>query len=1124
MSEPIFHMDGATEGTTQWRADNMQLVNWGGFHGHHQVDLSAGATLISGASGTGKSTLLDAYLALMMPSDVPFNGASNDAVTGRARGMEQRNIVSYLRGKTDSTREEGTQELRDSVLRGGSGSTWGAVSMTFCSDTGRRFTAMRAYYLPRGASIFAEVTMKMATLDGAYRLDRLDEVARSRFDKRDMKVAIHGIDVHNSYAEFAQTLHTRLGIGAGGDGSKALALLARIQGGQRVRTVDALYKEMVLETPATYAAADLALLHFADLESAYETMAKEAEKAKVLAELTGYQDDLAAARRTGRFLDSIGSAKGADTPFALWRIETEQGILNEAANSNRADFERDTLAAKTAASRVSDLESRLAALQEERRNNGGDELAGLKDRIASLEGEVRAATTKRDGFKARTQSLPGDIDTAESFVVAQSAACTFLDSYESNVGRLNIKRMEVRDKQWPLENSRKELLKEQESLKGRDGLVPRNLHEARVEMARATGLTTEDLPFVAELLDVHPSEERWRTAAEVVLSSIAKVVLVDIHHLKDLSREINPLKLDPRIRFEGVSTGNQTEAACDPRMMSGKLIFKDSPFRDWVLKRVQTESLDALCVETVEELATGGGIGRVVPSGQARKGAQGAHGGTHAPRILGFSNMARLDSIVEELASLEREILVITGELKGIDTQLRGLTNDRDAHRFILDTEWSEIDVVGLTSRLFEAKNQHAAILATNDKLNAIDQLEREINGDLELHRNAKYSAMNSCKGLESAHGTLLTRGVALAHEIERLAATGRTITVTDEQYAYLEAALDAVSTAVSLNTFDEAVARVRIKLHENTAAAQEKEQSMLKMMKYLFEKYQAAWPDPNLGTGEESADAYREILDTITKTGLHDRKKEWVRRLSEWSGQDLVPLNGAYEQSIEDIQDRLIPINVILSKLPFGAGLERLEIRLRRLTREDVAAFRKELKRFSSGATVELDDAQMERRFQELRKFMGRFRKQDSNGSATNRDILLDVRRHVDVSAVRLDADGKELSTYSQLGGKSGGETQELIAFIVGAALRYQLGDESRTRPRFAPVFLDEGFVKSDGEFAGRAVSAWKGLGFQLIIGAPLDKVTALEPYMGQLVSITKNQSGHSYVKTLKSTTGSAA
>ena len=38
----------------------------------------------------------------------------------------------------------------------------------------------------------------------------------------------------------------------------------------------------------------------------------------------------------------------------------------------------------------------------------------------------------------------------------------------------------------------------------------------------------------------------------------------------------------------------------------------------------------------------------------------------------------------------------------------------------------------------------------------------------------------------------------------------------------------------------------------------------------------------------------------------------------------------------------------------------------------------------------------------------------------------------------------------------------------------------------------------------------AWKGLGFQLVIGVPLDKVTGLEPHMDELLAITKNTATH--------------
>ena len=93
-------------------------------------------------------------------------------------------------------------------------------------------------------------------------------------------------------------------------------------------------------------------------------------------------------------------------------------------------------------------------------------------------------------------------------------------------------------------------------------------------------------------------------------------------------------------------------------------------------------------------------------------------------------------------------------------------------------------------------------------------------------------------------------------------------------------------------------------------------------------------------------------------------------------------------------------------------------------------------------------------------------------------------------------------------------------MAFIVGAALRYQLGDEDR-RPRFAPVFLDEGFIKSDSEFAGRSVQAWKKLGFQLIVGVPLDKVTALEPTMRLILTVTKSPKGYSHLTRLRGVDG---
>ncbi|HEY5454198.1 MAG TPA: hypothetical protein VIJ96_01900 [Acidothermaceae bacterium] len=232
-----------------------------------------------------------------------------------------------MRGKIDTSREAGTGELTDQVLRGQDSETWGAVAMTFIDDNARRFTALRIYVVPRSASAFRDIAMKMATIEGRLDLRDLDPLRTSRFDKRALVTRWPTISVHNTYTEFSQSLFTRLGIGAGGDGSKALRLLARIQGGQQVRTVDGLYKSMVLEEPPTYAAADKAVAHFTDLDSAYEAMLTEAEKAKVLARLPELAAELGRARETERLIDTFGINRGGHTPFLRWQLGAEERLL-----------------------------------------------------------------------------------------------------------------------------------------------------------------------------------------------------------------------------------------------------------------------------------------------------------------------------------------------------------------------------------------------------------------------------------------------------------------------------------------------------------------------------------------------------------------------------------------------------------------------------------------------------------------------------------------------------------------------------------------------------------------------------------------------------------------------------
>lgn len=1120
----LFYLAGATDGTLQWKAERFQLVNWGGFEGRVQFDLHPGATLLSGASGTGKSTILDAYIALMMPSDTAFNGASNDAVAGRARSGDQRNLLSYLRGKTDTVADAKTGREVDQLLRGNGVATWGAVGMTFINDNGGRFTAFRVYHVPAGATSFNEIKMRMATFDGSLDLADLAPLAAQSFQPTALKAAISGLRTYETYSAFASTLHTRLGIGANGDGAKALRLLVRIQSGHQIRTVDEMYKEMVLERPATYVAADRAIQHFDDLEAAYLAMQSEQAKAELLSPITERHQTRLNAKAEQAAFDTFGVAKPGDTPVVLWRLRTEEHLLHRAVEANRtariavADQLRQAKPAENTVVRE------LDATKEAHRREGGGLLEQMTSDLAELEFTAEDRRRRRQELADRITALARPLATKQDFDDLRANATSFLQTYEQQRTATQDRRDAVLTATVPLSTRRTDLRDERTSREGRAGRVPRQLDDLRRAAAAAAGMQPEDLPFVAELIDLAPDEARWRIAIETVLGASARTMLVPLNELEAFSRAIDPLRLPGRLSFEGARHSAPQPFVGDPERIAGKLLFQDSPFSAWVQDHLSQSQRNLRCVERSDMLAGAGGS--VTLAGQTRQGNRGAHGRNAQANIIGFSSAEALAEIEAELDAIERQLAVLDEQRRAADDELKHLERTVAAYEAVNMSSWQDIDVADVETRIADLTARRRQILASDDQLRALAEHVTHLTGQLEQLQSARYGLEARTTVLDEEHESLVDQQDVVSEQLHRIDAEQR-IRLDDAQTERLDlefARAAAPRDPMLLADFSANLARLSTQLLAALETARSDADRAEADLLRIFGQYQQTWEDPNLGQSVESYPDYALILDNIVSTGLHERRNQWRQRLTEWSGQDLVPLAGEMDNSVRDIEDRLKPINAILSGLDFGATQDRLRIHLRRLTHEHVTQFNRELRKLSSGATKDVPEHKLEGRFKDLQRFMAQMRKRDDPrtiADLSDRDRLLDVRRHVEITAERVNATGDRLSTYTALGGKSGGESQELVAFIVGAALRFRLGDDDRVRPRFAPVFLDEGFVKSDAEFAGRAVRVWKGLGFQLIVGAPLDKVTALEPHMDEMLAITKNtQTRYSFVHRIEDPT----
>jgi uncharacterized protein YPO0396 len=1019
---PLFYLAGATEGTTQWKAESLQLVNWGGFHGHSTVAFAPTTTLLSGASGTGKSTLLDAYIALMMDSNVPFNGASNDATVGRARSADQRSLVSYLRGKTDTSRNsEG--DLADDVLRGHSSATWGALAMTFVDDNQRRFTVARLYYAPRTATKDSDLVRKLCTVDGSIDLRAVEPFAEGKFDKRAVEGRFANLKMHKSYDEFSQCFFTRLGIGVNGDGSKALRLLARIQAGHQVRTVDDLYKSMVIELPGTYAAADDAVDHFKNLEDAYKAMETEQAKADVLQHIPRLHDERTYALQNSELLDSLGYHEAGDSPFSLWKLLTEDELLEAAENGNREQRAEAKVKKDEADDKLSQLARQQSNIADSLRDNNSHKIVTkLDEEITQLRFALNESTKQRDIFDQKTARLGLTVANDNDFTSARQRSQEFIDSFDEKLSVHEEHGNQLQRAIYEPSREKSELASERESLAHREGRMDRGLHETRLLISQATGIPPEDLPFVGELIDVPSEHKKWRKAIETTLFGVARVLLIDANELDRVSRIIDPMQLPRRVNYEGVDLVPFTPRHVNPTYISGKLAYKDTRFTTWVQGRLTADNTDAMCVDSADRL--GGSQLRVTINGQTRQGKSGAHGELKAPYVIGFSKEERLAEIATRIEELDKILARIDKQLEDHRNTLTALLADKSAHEHVLMTEWKDIDPDSVAATIDQLETRKQIILNSDDSLRELRDRLKVLDAEVKAAGGEVYAAEATLKRLAEDQRKIINRKDHVIDEIQRIE-QGQVVTLADHQKTYLDNEFAEVAAPGDRDNFAPGTDRLKRRLADNSRNAQSRADGLKRELEAAFQRYLDSWPDPNLSPSVENYPSFRRILDAIIATGLHERRQEWAKRLTDWSGQDLVPLAGAFSHAIDDIRNRLAPVNAILASLPFGAHRHRLKIDLRELNRDDTVKFKRELKILSRANTDDFSEEQIQNWFRRLQRFMTIIRK--DNTTKNNRDHFLDVRKHIEITAVSYDSQGRERSTYAALGGKSGGETQEL-------------------------------------------------------------------------------------------------
>lgn len=1109
----------------QFRIELVQVLNWGGYGGLHQMRVGRNGTAILGPTGMGKSTILDAMAAVIMPNPQEFNRAARDDGGKKA----ERTVYSYARGKIDDVKDKVDAESTATTtkFRRPIGEAFpSGAAITWSTDLGERVTAVRIAWITPDTATQDEVnsTTMYMLVHGAFSLQRLGEVeeaARSRSPLNESALKSLVDQSRDLVTASQPTLRTRLcdklGIGDSEESQLlALQLLRQAQASKGVFSINDVFKKFVLTEPLALSRWKTTLSAYREASSLYDVFEDARKRLSILKDIPKhaerYESAIAgsdAKRRLYTETDDRGR-----TRLGVWHAERVRDWIEAETEQNRisratADQQRQSARSKAAAAEAAwnSLAAQVTLL-------GGDRTKLIKAELKAAQEAHDRVARDRAAFEKQLSSVSLDLPhSAEDMGVLRELIRQQQDEIRGASGNDKPQAQELGQRVVNLKNEIARLEDDITSYRRRQSKVPRDADERRAWIAEQTGTPAEHLRYVGELVDVASQHRDWSTAVNRVLGGVATHLIVEESSFVSVRRFVNDHDMHSQVILVPAQAGLAPTKQLIPGTVPDMLAYdENSPFYGWLHDEL-VEDQSILCVQTADELDNlPTGVKGAVTRAGLRTGSRGRFIKDDRRRQswLGLDNTALIAELNATLETKNREL----GQARHDYDQHDAGVKDRDRQLATLaeaaQIEWSSIDLEPTRRQISSHKEALREYEVHEPKIAELSNQMGTYDEARAIAQNREQHFLGQIKTLDLAWGALST---AIDGAKDRIAEAAPLTDEDRSQLAKLPFAAphswddgeteDAVERALvrAINvSLDQATADLRQQVDQHRRDADVAEELLVK----TFEQYRDADESAEIDATIASLPAVQAIHRALVEDDLPRARANWISKAGATMTESLRSLLVQIDSDARSIQKGIRPINEVLEGIEFREG-SSLQIDPHPRGNSDLREFKKTLTRHTQGTLgVERDEATIERQFLALKRDLARLDEKTRSGDSW-RHRVLDAREHVLFRAIETPQEGPAI-VHEGVSGLSGGEGQELIAFVLGAALRYRLGAGSDRPPTYAPIVLDEGFVKADSEYTGRALAALRSLGFQLIIGAPRDKVAAFENFVDTVAYIGRD------------------
>ena len=1087
----LFNTDPQIAG---FKLDYMEVWNWGTFNDKvYRMSPHGNNSLLTGANASGKSTLIDALLTLLVPQQRKrfYNQSSGTEKKGN------RTDITYFFGNYGQQQEgesgATSLKLRDKNARS-------VLLATFNNSDGRVVTLFQIrYYSGEELRTVYGMAHKPLTISQNFAAFDSNGVWRKRMEKElNSESSKRIIEFFNGPKAYEEKMLLEFGMRS----DKALTLFNQIVGVKVLNDLDSFIRDNMLEERDAEEKYKELRENFQNLMDAKTSIEKTKEQIRQLEPIDRLAEDILL---TDRSIKELQSEKDIVSYwFAvrtvklcqehLERCKSKLRQLDDTINANNAEKIR-------LDEKKSDLEVAIKS------DTVGQQIKDIEKEIQNLTERFEERKKKEEKYNILIHKLelPQDIDPS----TFEKNKTTAKEQKKVLTEKLNNELAErkrlLQNEKDDIEANIKNCVETIKYLREHNNNISGRVAEIRDEIIQHIGATADEIPFIGELIRLKDDEREWESAIERILHNFALRLIVPEKYYRQVNEYVNNHNLRGRIVYQrynyDAALREFVNRHAQDNSLLNKIEFKpNAQYIDWIEDRLYSE-FNYTCVDTLED------FNHINEKAVTKEGLIKAKGGKHEKDdrqeinrrehyVLGWDNREKIAAIKKEYDNLCRQVTAKNKEIKEFDNKRKETEERKETFSRLLDFEkFDYIDWQSYSVRINEKKEEKKQLESTNDRVKTLQEQLEKVKlriTDIETQNqnlSRQQGMLDKAKKDTEERCSENSNALALMDSVDVDEFENSNPDLLLVELADIETRLKSMQ-----NDIDN---KIRNKQAEKNRKEYEAKSKIIKFKNPTEEittKFRDWRSDVNsLPDSVEFISEYQTLLKKLNEGALPSFEKKFNKYLQERLINNIYTFRQFFKDWESLINKTINQLNSYLKDINFNVYPETyilLESSKKRNVNinEFVQMLEKAIPNLREiNSTIDGQRIHFEKNILPLMQ-----RLQDEQW----RKEVMDVRARFSYKAVEYyKADDLKRNTYESMGQLSGGEKAQLTYTILGSAIAYQFGlTKHGCDSSFRFIAIDEAFRAQDEDKARYLISLCKQLHLQLLVVTPSDNIHIVE------------------------------